>query len=530
MIHEVIIVGTGPSGVAAAMGFVQNAIKPLILDVGFEPSEPINIQQNFYDYRKSNDSFKVLIEENYAGLHNVINDKTIFPKLISPFMQFVVKDVEKLSPVDEKGFIVTQSFAMGGLANAWGAGLYRCIDDELRDIPLTSTELSPYYNKLTEEIGISGDDDDLTPFFGSTINLLRPLRLSAKAARLYSSYQKKKAVLNGKGIYIGRPRLGVLSENYHDRKKCQYNNFELWLPDMPYIYNPSYTLRRLIDDGNVTYKKSILIKSWSRENDVIIVHGEHVNDKIPLTFRCKKLVLAAGTVNSAKIVLKSKNDYQTELPLYDNIHVQIPLIFLSFIGSRLETEALGLTGLNLVYDADRLNTRLQGSILELTFPARSVFCEMFPFAVRDNLTYTRLFLPSLLAMLLYFPSRKENGGYVKLNPDGSLETHCLPYKVDTRAVKEITRGFLNLGVVTHHLLSRYKPMGYAIHYAGTLPMVRSPEHIYQCNKAGELYKEPGVHIADGSLFSYIPAKNISFTLMANAMRMADHISKEIKKS
>ncbi|GBE17305.1 hypothetical protein BMS3Abin15_01146 [bacterium BMS3Abin15] len=528
MIHEVIIVGTGPSGVASAMGFAENGIIPLILDVGYEPAENKRLEQNFFDFRKSNDSFNMMIGNNYEGLHNVINEKTIFPKLISPFMQFVVKDAEKLSPIDENGFMVTQSFAMGGLANAWGAGLYRCVDDELKNIPFKPSELSPYYDKLTKEIGISGDDDDLTPFFGSTENLLTPLKLSKKAEKLYLKYKKKKTELNAKGMYIGRPRLGVLSQNYYNRRKCDYHNLELWLPNLPYIYNPSFTLTELIKNNKALYEKSVLVKSWDREGKVIIVHGENIRDGVPVSFKCKRLVLAAGTINSAKIVLKSKKDFKAKLPLYDNIHVQVPLIFPSFVGSKLETEAFGLTNLNAVFDFRRLNLRLQGSILELTFPARSIFYEMFPFSAKDNLAFTRTFLPSLLVMLLYFPSSSENAGHVTLRSDDLLETYGLPCKINRNVIKKVTNTFLGLGVLTHHLLARYKPMGYTIHYAGTLPMVQNPRHNYQCNALGELHREPGIFIVDGSLFSYIPAKNITFTLMANAMRIADHISKEIK--
>ena len=66
------------------------------------------------------------------------------------------------------------------------------MDDELIDVPITASDLTPYYDMLTKIIGISGDDDDLTPFFGSTNDLLKPLILSRKSKKLYSTYQKKK--------------------------------------------------------------------------------------------------------------------------------------------------------------------------------------------------------------------------------------------------------------------------------------------------------------------------------------------------
>ena len=389
MIYDVIIVGSGPTGVASALGFTENGITPLVLDVGHEPQNDKSLNCNFYDYRKSHDSFNLMVGENYEGLNNVINKDTFSPKLLSPFMQFVIKNARKLSPVDEKGFDTIQSFAMGGLANAWGAGLYRCLDDELINIPLDASELSSYYDALTREIGISGDDDDLTPFWGSTKHLLKPLKLSEKSERLYLKYKKRKKQLNDHGIYIGRPRLCVLSENYNDRSSCEYNNLESWFPNLSYVYTPAFTLKKLIKENKVIYRKSVLVKSWSRSDKHLIVHAEVINDRSEISFKCKRLILAAGTINSSKIVLNSKKDFKTKLPLFDNPLAQIPLIFPSLIGSKFETETLGFENLSMVINLQELNLKLKGSILEMNFPSRSVFYEMLPLSSKDNLSLIR---------------------------------------------------------------------------------------------------------------------------------------------
>ena len=65
-----------------------------------------------------------------------------------------------------------------------------------------------------------------------------------------------------------------------------------------------------------------------------------------------------------------------------------------------------------------------------------------------------------------------------------------------------------------------KPVtGHAIHYAGTLPMAETPAR-YQCDPAGKLAGAHRVYIADSACFSALPAKNMSFGMMANAMRIA----------
>ncbi len=83
MIYEVIIVGSGPSGVAAALGFAENGIIPLILDVGYEAPDVTPPDDNFYDYRKAHDSFNIMIGENHEVLKHVISRKTASPKVSS---------------------------------------------------------------------------------------------------------------------------------------------------------------------------------------------------------------------------------------------------------------------------------------------------------------------------------------------------------------------------------------------------------------------------------------------------------------
>ena len=66
------------------------------------------------------------------------------------------------------------SYAQGGLANAWGAGVYEFDDKDLSGFPFKSSELRKYYDVLKREIGVSGRKDDLSEYFGETSNLQEP--------------------------------------------------------------------------------------------------------------------------------------------------------------------------------------------------------------------------------------------------------------------------------------------------------------------------------------------------------------------
>jgi choline dehydrogenase-like flavoprotein len=88
------------------------------------------------------------------------------------------------------------------------------------------------------------------------------------------------------------------------------------------------------------------------------------------------------------------------------------------------------------------------------------------------------------------------------------------------ALRALRRMLLRLGCVAPPPMTRWRPMGASVHYAGTLPMSRDGGAL-SCDASGRLRGLRGVWIADGASFPTLPAKNLTFTLMANATRIAE---------
>lgn len=520
---EVIIVGSGVSGVAAALRFVDQGIKPCLLDVGEEPPQREPVSENLYTYRQKKDAFSLMIGDEFEGLSNLNPKNKLLPvKLTAPRMRYVVEHSEEYSPVEEKDFNLIQSFARGGLANAWGAGVYRYTDREMGEFPIKESDLNPYYQRLAKEMGVSGKNDDLTPYFGHDNSLQPPLRLSLNASLIMNKYLKRKPKLNQKGVFLGRPRLAVLSQHKNGRSACNYLNLEFWQPGLSFIYSPSFTLRKLIKQEKVVYKKGLLVKSWKEQKQEVAVYAQRVRTKEKVTFYCKILVLAAGAVNSSRLVLSKRKDYRTKLVLLDNPALQFPFVLPSRVGGRLETDAFGLTQLNWIYDSAKYGL-LQGSILELTSLARAEFFRDFPLAGRDNLRMIRYLLPGIVVMQLFLPACRRDGASLSLNSNGKLEIKGCPKQFPPGLIKKVLRIFRKMGAYSHSSLVVKVPSGHSLHYGGTLPMSYSPHSEYTCSPRGQLYGEPHVFVVDGSLFPELGAKNSSFAVMANAMRITDYI-------
>jgi choline dehydrogenase-like flavoprotein len=68
--------------------------------------------------------------------------------------------------------------------------------------------------------------------------------------------------------------------------------------------------------------------------------------------------------------------------------------------------------------------------------------------------------------------------------------------------------------------------GASIHYAGTFPMTRNGRDL-TCDPECRLVGTSSVYLADGSVFSSLPAKGLTFTMMANASRVGTSVAKQL---
>jgi choline dehydrogenase-like flavoprotein len=531
MEDEVIVIGSGAAGVAATLGLTDHGLRPTVIDVGIDAPLEAPLQGNFYELRQHQDMFDIMIGRGFERVRS--RRRYAFPlpaKLVAPRIQFITRDTDRLHPLATQAFAAVRSFSMGGLANAWGAGLGRITDDQyLVNYPIRASVLSAHYDRLTAEFGVSGENDDLARFDGTAADLQPPLRLSRKAAWLLARYRQRRAKFNAEGVFLGRPRLAVLSEPRGDRGACDYSNLEFWEPNLPFIYTPRLTLNRLIKENRICYRKGLLAESWSREGGKLIVHVRDVAAGSLASFPTRHLVLAAGAIGSARLALASRGDCRTTLPLLENSARQFPLILPRFIGSALEAECFGLTQLGLIYETPEYRSPLAAGILEITSPARAEFFGSLPLAASDNLRMIRHLVPAMLVAQLFFPTASPQAAKLSLSTDGTLRIDGADPPVDPTVIKRFVTIFRKMGAITHPSLVAVPPPGQqSLHYAGTLPMSDAGAGPYQCTRSCQLGGEPNVYVVDGSALPHSPSAGYAFLMMANAMRVACLLAQKIR--
>jgi choline dehydrogenase-like flavoprotein len=519
---EIIIVGSGAAGAAAAFALRGRAV--LMVDVGYSgpatelPSAPIS--------RSIAEGVDLLptIFDLQSATAAIGGRPQVSVKFRSPLVQHVTRRPPILPDDEETGFVSTQSFSRGGLANVWGAGVMPYTAQELQHFPVDAAQLNHWVAQLTGEIGISGSrDDDLAAYFGSTEGLLPPHELCPLGKRLLSRYERRRKSFHRRGIRIGRPRLAILSEAYRGRPRFEQHRQEFFAAGHEGIYSPRMTVDRLVAERRLQYRAGVLVERFEEHHDHVTVFARDLASGAPLTFRARELLLAAGTLNTTRIVLRSRDDRHSMVPILDNPVAFLPVIDPWRIGAPMPESVPTSAQLTIVVEQEDDDLPVQGSIYNLMGPLRSDLLTEFPLTMAGNLVACRELLPAMLMVQLFYPDRPDPRNTIALTDDGGLR---IRYEANRSSGVEhrLARHLLRLGLVAPSFQVQRPIAGSSIHYAGTLPMRRTPAAPYETSPDGVIAGYTRIRAVDASVFPVLPAKNHTLMLMANSARIAATLS------
>lgn len=520
-LFDCIVVGSGPAGVFSA--FQLRGRKVLMLDVGLK-ADPANSLplKNLYDMRRDGDDvFEQIIGSRFEGMHNIFNEY-MSPKLKGPMLRYVTEIPPGESKVHSKTFDTYSSYAKGGLASAWGAGVFRFNDRDLRGFPISSVDLARYYDILTRHIGVCGMEDDLTPNFGPVDGLLPPLPLSPQGSAFLSSYGRRRESLRKQGISIGRTRPAILSQDHNGRKAYPFVGQDFFQPNISAIYNPGYTLDEMVARDEVTYRPGRLVLSYRELPDRVQVTTRIIETGEIEIIEGRFLMLAAGAINTAKIVLQSNSDFEARLPVLDNAISFTPFVRPDRIGVPSDLHAFPGGELIMVYEGELFDEPIQSSVYGLMGTLRGDLLFQMPLSFTGNLAAVKYLVPAITVLQTFYPDDPSPQNVARLRPDGALAIDYAPKKLGVLE-RHLVSALRRMGYLSSTALSQFPRAGGSIHYAGALPMVAGATKPYQTDSNCLLHATRRVFIADAATFPRLPSKNLTFTIMANAMRVADHV-------
>jgi choline dehydrogenase-like flavoprotein len=209
----------------------------------------------------------------------------------------------------------------------------------------------------------------------------------------------------------------------------------------------------------------------------------------------------------------------------DNRQVLMPFINVDMIGRQFSAESYQYHLIGLGVEGQSARDYVHGQVTTLKTALVHPLIQKLPVDLR---TATRMFRDVHAALGLVnvnFRDTRRPESYVELSdhPWPRIQIHYEPEPGEGKRIRaalaRIRKALRRLHCVVPPGMTRIRPMGASVHYAGTIPMSgESRPHTVtpdcESRDVGNLF------LVDGATFPFLPAKNHTFTLMANAVRVA----------
>jgi hypothetical protein len=524
-IKEHIIVGSGCCGAIAAKTLIDAGVKVTLLDVGYENTANFESKMAFQEYRKSEENqSKILLGKNFESLAHLLKDKPIH---LTPYRNFVVERVSELLPWIENSFWPTESLAKGGLGNAWGLGTYQYSQNELNACGLSTFDVKKGYQYVSKTIGIAGDNSNIENYgISDEIKIQKPIPLDFNGNRLFNNYTSKKTKLKQKGFTLERTPLAISTEDEKNGEKYKADDWDFYNSQPSSGYRPIYTISQLEKHPNFEYINNQLVLQFEDYQNYIEIQTKNtITNQIEKHF-CKKVLFCSGTIGTAKIVMRSLEI--NKLPVICNPYHNIPSIQLNLIGAQNNQYQTGLSQLSLYYDKDNSHSQVaMGSIYSYRSLMGFRLLNEFPLDYKTGLQILKLLQPALNVTGLFYPEHGSETKYFERVKEKNSFTNDVfkgTYKLTEHEIKRINetekaykKALFTLGTVP--LTTKKLHHGASIHYGGTLQFIKKNKEGFVCEN-GSLKNHKNIFISDGSGFSFLSGKGLTFTLMAYAHAVA----------
>ncbi|MBI1189787.1 MAG: FAD-dependent oxidoreductase [Tepidisphaera sp.] len=541
---DVIVIGSGAAGVCAAWPLVQRGLRVTMIDVGVTdqgagamiPAEPWSKLR-----RSDANQHLYFLGERFEG---VPDGKVRVGAQISPPRAYVAADAPRLLPRDAPGFVGLESVAQGGLASAWGAAVSPWASEDLAGLPVTLEEMKPHYDGVAELIGVSGQaGDDLSAHLHDSPSMMPPLEMDTPSRAVFEAYLSRREEMKRAGLALGHARLAACSREHRRRGPQPYHDMDFWSDHGESVYRPRYTLRELLEAASFESVTGRLATRFESHASGVVVQAVDLATGRGERFEAAHLVLAAGALGTTRIVLRSLGKLGVRRPLVSNHSPYFPMLNTRVLGKESSDRRHSLTQITGFYRPGGAGAEAEPVQLQC-YSYRSLLLfkllKEVPLALANSRRIFQALTPAMSVLAVHHADEPSAEKWVSLEADEGVTEAGVPrdrLRIRYEATKEETQRqhrterevlglFRRLGCYTLHSRAVRLGPGASIHYAGPLPMRASPGEM-ECDGECRLSGHPRVRVADSAVFARLPAKGVTFSMMANAHRVGTLLAGEI---
>lgn len=497
-----VIVGSGPCAVGVTHALLRRGFEVTMLDIG-ETLDPDTARvvggMAKQQPEQWNETDKAVIRRVDFKSDPALSPKRLFG---STYPYFTDPKIEA-----PPGMKLYGSRALGGLSIVWGCALVRARPNELSGYPATvSSGIADAYAEIRDLLKQSIGAD----IFGPGTHL----QISAAAQAMWDRHRQSSLQQKTSSVY---PTPLAITTECKACNACMYGC----------VYGYTYSSRNTVEDlfmrnPRFHYLGGVVVESFKETPAGIEIHGTKAATGSGVLLSAKKLFLAAGMMGTLRILWNSSRSVSRELQARDSTCFVIP--GLTFSGT--------WAGPARHHGLSHLSVDLEGSPFE-TKPAHVQLYFNNP-AVADG-------LKAKLGPLNIGPARQladlasrfiiAGQGYLHSDFCHRLKLQCTDNgvirasvvhnpetdKIIDLALSQFTREMRKLGAYFVRPAADITPYG-GSKTAGALPHAAtvSPS---TTDLLGRPFEAKNVHVVDTTVMPGIPARNVTLTAMANALRI-----------
>jgi ferredoxin len=510
-----LILGTGPTAVAAAYAFRRLGVPFEVLDVA-------------YDLEPERDAMVETLAASEPADWPPSYVEALFPPPVTS-----AQGVEKRFtfgsnfPYERPQCLscsttqckIDLSHGLGGFGNVWGAAMLPYTDQDLGDWPISSADLADSYRNLSHFVPMSGELDHLDETFPLYRDQTTALTKSEQTETLLRFLTKKGSALRGQGIAFGRARVAV--DSSRGPSTCRYCGY--CLDGCPYgsIFNPRLLWKKLEQEG-IKIHKGFYAVEFEEEPEGVTLSVVDVRDGSLRKLRAGRLFVGMGTISTTRLIARSIKIFDKPVRILDSQYFFFP--FLSY--RKAKDSSVRFTLAEIFLEALRPEISdyyVHYQVYGLNDIFRQTIKSTLPSVLRS-----RFVLDNVEGRFYLFQGflHSSDSGYLELTVNSTQvnrdEIHVrgvaspASMRVAKRSQAVLRRNLAGFGVIPPLNLTMVA-LGRSFHAGASFPMGKQNTP-YSSDLLGRPAGLSRVHILDASSFPSIPATTIAYTAMANADR------------
>lgn len=503
-----LVIGSGPAGISAATALLARGRRVTLLDGGRLPEAEALARR---------DALAVLDPADWSAGQR---DAWQAPQFHAPAGQvrrlgsdFAMEPPAATFGDAPGGFALRASRAAGGLSNLWGGAVLPWRQADIADWPVSADDLAPHYRAVAGFMPVAGRRDDLAAVFAAfDLAGHAAIAPSPQAATLLDRLAALRDPLAARGVTAGAARQAVGAG-------CRLCG--MCLHGCPYglIWSARQTLERLRIDPGFSYRPGAVVRRFAET-----AAGVSLTLADGSTLGGARAFLGAGVLETARILLASIPG-RGELLMKDSQHAFLPLIqrwrnrqhpdrgrFHTLPQVFLEIDSAAVSP-RLVHAQIYTWNEYYARDLIANYGHGLALAQPLLSALARRLIVAQVFLHSDHSARIGL--RLAADGRLLARPEANPDTG----RVLKAATGHLAAALGPAGLTALRFASRPGAPGSSFHAGATVPMAATglPGTSDVLGRPRGLGR---VHLIDASVLPAIPATTITFSVMANAHRIA----------